>query len=369
MRRLRETVSSGVAAVVRRRRSIAFFLAAAILFFTAGPLLRYFAAHRYFAVREVEVEGLERLDTAQVRVWLGMGEGSSIWAASPRVLEHRLEERPGIEHASVRRIWPDRLHVTVRERAPSAVLRQGPHAFPVDRSGMVFDEQPLRDVDLPIITLGAELPAAATTATAVPAPVAAAATTASSKTTVARKSAAPNPRASTGATRHASTDPRDVAEWLPARRDLRQAVRVAAMLDDGAAGIPVSEVGLRAASASTGRPELVAYSSDGRLVVRLGWGDWQRKIDAVRRVLAHRTEQLRGEAVERARAERAGAEAGASRRQARGKAPTKLATKTVPAPGAPLSGPSPGLDGIVDARDPDAVVARWTAADAATGTI
>ena len=105
--------------------------------------MRYLTSHRYFAVREIEVEGLERLDTAQVLVWLGMGQGSSIWAASPRVLEHRLEEKPAIARASVRRIWPDRLHVFVRERTPRAVLRQGSHAFPVDRSGVVFDEQPL----------------------------------------------------------------------------------------------------------------------------------------------------------------------------------------------------------------------------------
>jgi len=354
--RIREVLSGAVAAVARRRWSIAFFLSATALVFTAGPLLRYFAGHRYFAVREVEVEGLERLDTAQVLVWLGMGEGSSIWAASPRVLERRLEERPAIAQASVRRIWPDRLHVFVRERAPSAVLRQGSHAFPVDRSGMVFDEQPLRDVDLPIITLGAALPVVETIATSVPAPASATTTTAKSGRAPVSVRRAPVPR-------QVSPDPRDVAEWLPARRDLRQAVHVAAMLDGGAAGLPVSEVGLRPSSATTGRPELVAYSSDGRLVVRLGWGDWQRKIDAVRRVLAHRSETLRSEAA--ARAHPATNEAAAGRKPARGKAPVKVA----PVPAEPVAASS-GLDGIVDARDPESVVARWTASPgAATGAI
>ncbi len=361
LRRLREMPSRVAPALARQRWSIAFFLAAAVLFFTAGPLLRYLAAHRYFAVREVEVVGLERLDTAQVLVWLGMGEGSSIWAASPRVLERRLEDRPAIEHATVRRIWPDRLHVSVRERAPSAVLRQGSHAFPVDRSGMVFDEQPLRDVDLPIITLGAELPAIVATATAATAPPPRSPATSSAKSSEARKgTVAPRP-----APARASIDPRDVGEWLPARRDLRQAVHVAAMLDGGAAGIPVSEVGLRATGSSTGRPELVAYSSDGRLVVRLGWGDWQRKVDAVRRVLAHRSETLRTEAAARAHAEAAPAEGATGRKSAKDKAPDKVA----PAPASRVEAGS-GLDGIVDARDPESVVARWsTAPGAAPGTI
>lgn len=135
------------------------------------------------------------------------------------------------------------------------------------------------------------------------------------------------------------------------------------MLDDGAAGIPISEIGFRPSSASTGRPELVAYSSDGRLVVRLGWGDWQRKIDAVRRVLAHRFDEMRAEASARALA--AGESAG-GRKPARGKAPTK--PQAAPA-GSVAEKPSAGLDGIVDARDPESVVARWTAPGIATGTI
>jgi len=354
-----------VEAFARRRRGIAFFLAAAALFFTAGPLLRYFADHRYFALRGVEVEGLERLDTEQVLVWLGMGEGSSIWAASPRVLERRLEERPAIAHASVRRIWPDRLHVFVRERAPSAVLRHGSHAFPVDRSGMVFDEQPLRDDDLPIITLGAELPAV-TTATASPGHSAATTTSAPAAKPGDRKAA--SSRSAGAPHRRTSPDPRDVADWLPARRDLREAVRVARLLDGGAAGIHVSEVGLRPTSPSTRRPEIVAYSSDGRLVVRLGWGDWQRKVDAVRRVLAHRAEQVRAEAAARARSEHAAA--GSAAKSARGKGRTGAPAPVV-APIAPaVAGGAPsGLDGIVDARDPESVVARWSAAGTMAGTI
>jgi hypothetical protein len=353
-----------VETVARRRRGIAFFLAAAAIFFTAGPLLRYFGAHRYFALREVEVEGLERLDTEQVLVWLGMGEGSSIWAASPRALERRLEERPAIARASVRRIWPDRLHVFVRERAPSAVLRHGSHAFPVDRSGMVFDEQPLRDDDLPIITLGAELPAV-TTATASPGNSTATTTSASATKPGDRKAA--SSRHGAGAPhRRTSPDPRDVADWLPARRDLRQAVRVARLLDGGAAGIHVSEVGLRPTSPSTRRPEIVAYSSDGRLVVRLGWGDWQRKVDAVRRVLAHRSEQVRAEAAARARSEHS--DSGPAGKSARSKGRVGAPP---PAPTAPsvAGGGSSGLDGIVDARDPESVVARWSAARPMAGTI
>ena len=357
--RARSGASEAAAALARRRRAVGFFLAAVPIFFTAGPVLRYLTSHRYFAVREIEVEGLERLDTAQVLVWLGMGQGSSIWAASPRVLEHRLEEKPAIARASVRRIWPDRLHVFVRERTPRAVLRQGSHAFPVDRSGVVFDEQPLRDVALPIISLGATLPAESVAGATPPA----AAKPDARDPKKAAHHPAPPPvahRAGPGA-----KDARDVAEWLPARGDLRQAVRVATLLDAGAAGIPVSEIGLRSESPGSGRPELIAYSSDGRLTIRLGWGDWQRKIEAVRAVLHHRAEWLRTEPA-RAAADRAAAVARAHSTKS-GRKPEAV----VPPPPVAVTQQSATvrLDGMLDVRDPDSVIARWSPAPAAAGTI
>src|SRR5262249_40111224 len=122
---VRAQLARAASLVVAHPRGLTFFLLLVGAFFTVGPLLRYCKQHRYFAVRAVEVSGVRRLDEAQVRVWLGMVEGSSIWAASPRDLEARLEAQPAIARAIVRRILPDRLQVVVREREPRALLRRG----------------------------------------------------------------------------------------------------------------------------------------------------------------------------------------------------------------------------------------------------
>lgn len=315
--------------------------------------MRYCSEHRYFAVREVQVQGTRRLDPEQVRVWLGMVEGSSIWAASPRALEERLERQPAIARASVRRILPDRLQVVVREREPRALLRHGPQAYAVDRAGVVIGETALRGGDLPIITLGAPAPAPAL-ATAPALADAARKSGRGSKTGAAgqrakadaknQKSAAKGLQAAAaGAVAPAGAgtrtlasgggdDPRDVVEWMPQARELRQAVQVARLLETGAAGVTVSEISLQPGPKASARPELVAYASDGRLTIRLGWGDWGHKLAAVRRVLAHATQPPSGEEPF----------VGVVNRHA----------------GEPIS--ISHFAGTLDAHDPEAVVVRWT---------
>ena len=139
--------------LVATPRRATFFVAVGAMCFTVGPLLRYCKSHRYFAVRAVDVQGGERLDAAQVRVWLGMVEGSSIWDASPAELEARLESHPAVARARVRRLFPDRILVTLKEREPRAILRTESGAFFVDRSGNLLGAATLDAADLPILTL------------------------------------------------------------------------------------------------------------------------------------------------------------------------------------------------------------------------
>jgi len=210
-------------------------------------LVRYCKEHRYFAVREIAIEGLERLDASKVRVWLGMVEGSSIWEASPQVLEARLEAHAAIAAADVRRLLPDRLRVTVRERRPRAVLRTDAGLFLIDQTGAVLDAATSVAGELPIVSIE----------------------TASWR----------------------SAHPERPQPELPLPRELREAVRVAHLFESGVGGIRVSEVVLRPGAE---KPSVEAYSEDGRLMLRLGWGAWRDKLQALRRVLAHASVALSG---------------------------------------------------------------------------
>jgi hypothetical protein len=208
-----------------------------------------------------------------------MVEGGSIWQASPQVLEARLEAQAAIASAEVRRLLPDRVRVTVRERRPRAILRAGDGLFLVDRSGVVVDAAtPAQAGELPIVTIDTE--------------------------------------------RWRAAHPERAQPDLPLPRELREAVRVAHLFETGLASIRVSEVAL---APGAERPEVVAFSEDGRLAVQLGWGGWRDKLDALRRVLAHASASLTGVA---------GAEPA-----------EELAIGR--------------LAGSVDVRDPATVVARW----------
>lgn len=292
--RVRQLVARLLADRVRVKRG-GFFVLAAAMCFTSGPLLRYCREHRYFSVRAVEVRGLGRLEAARVRKWLGMAEGSSIWSASPGTLEARLEGLPAIARARVQRILPDRIVVTVREREPRAVLRLAAGSFFVDRAGIVIDDASLGEGELPILSVAESSPDASWALC----------------------------DADDGVRSRGEAFPGSSADALPATRDLRQAILVARLIESGAAGIAVSELALEPAHGDAVHPALVAYSSDGRLSIRLGWGNWRQKLDSVRRVLAH------------------AAKAG--------------------------DGPIPvgHLAGTLDVRDPENVVVRWQPAGVA----
>ena len=260
-------------------RNVVFLALAGGIFFTVGPLMRYCKDHRYFAVRAIEIEGLERLDASKVRMWLGMVEGSSIWQASPQELQARLEAQPAIASAEVRRYLPDRLKVTVRERRPRAVLRTASGYFLIDQTGAVLDPAASGEAnELPIVSVDAEI--------------------------------------------WRRAHPERAQPDLPLPRELREAVRVAHLFETGAAGIRISEVVLRPGHE---RPAVEAYSEDGRLAMRLGWGSWRDKLYALRRVLTHASATFSGVA---------GADA--SDEVAVGR-----------------------LAGSVDVSDPRTVVARW----------
>jgi cell division protein FtsQ len=192
--------------------------------------MRYSMDHPYFAVRKVEVEGTARLDPARVRTWLGMVVGRSMWRVSPRDVEAQLEERPEVADAKVRRIFPSRLVVTVREREPRALLNAPDVGILlVDESGVVLGRAGADVGDLPIISL-------------------------------------------------------TEGDRAPAERHVAEAVRVATLLESGHAGLPISELAIRYVD---GEPELVGYADGGRLTLRFGWGDWSDKLAALARVVTH----------------------------------------------------------------------------------
>ncbi len=270
---------------IRQPRNAGFFLVLLLICFTAAPLMRYCKDHRYFIVRGVEVQGTDRLAAARVRTWLGMVEGRSIWRTAPRDLEESLRRHPPIADALVRRILPDRIEVTVEEREPDAVVRDKRGFFFADVDGVLFERARPDSTDLP------ELPIV----------------------TIARGASGEEPELMGPPPEYADVSLGDASRL--STRVLAETIALAARLEGGHGGIGVSEITITAGQMDSEDPELLVFSTDGRLAVRLGWGSWDAKLGSLAKVVAH--------------AERAG------------------------------HGTAAGLSGRLDVRDPEAVVARW----------
>ena len=255
--------------------------------------MRYVKEHRYFALSEVDVKGTERLEVSGVRSWLGMVEGSSIWNASPRALEENLRRHPAIAGARVRRILPGRLEVEIEEREPTVVVRDARGFFLAAADGVLFEKASVGGDDLlamPIVTVARGAAGDEVDPVGPPAP---------------------------------GRDGGLGDATLLSPRVLAETIRLAGRLGSGEGRIGVSEVALGAGRVAGGSPEVIAFSEDGQLAVRMGWGNWDQKLDALAQVLAHAEQALPSDAEPRV------------------------------------------LSGRLDVRDPEAVVASWTQEGAA----
>ena len=116
----------------------------------AGEALR---EHPYFAISHLVISGCgPALTPDDIRDWLGFTGDATLWQASPGIVRARLEAHPYIAHAAVRREFPGRLEISVRERRPQAIALLDDLYF-VDRSGVTFGPlRPHDSRDYPLVT-------------------------------------------------------------------------------------------------------------------------------------------------------------------------------------------------------------------------
>jgi cell division protein FtsQ len=88
-------------------------------------------------------------------------QSRSILMVDTTAARERIERLPWVEHAQVRRLFPDEVRIDIVERTPAAVWRDGTALFVFDRTGRVLGRTAQGSHDeLPLVA-GAEAPAAA----------------------------------------------------------------------------------------------------------------------------------------------------------------------------------------------------------------
>ncbi|WP_148861789.1 cell division protein FtsQ/DivIB [Marinobacter fonticola] len=88
-------------------------------------------------IADVEIKGeLKGLDRQKLAMELRSLVGRSFFATDLEDVKRLVEREPWVESAAVRRVWPDRLAVEVREERPLAYWNQGQI---IGRSGHLFE--------------------------------------------------------------------------------------------------------------------------------------------------------------------------------------------------------------------------------------
>lgn len=122
--------------------AVPLFLSACILFclgllFSAG--FRSAASSDFFRVRNVETLGAERVSSKKVEQIVRAGAfRTGVWSADLSSIRDEVEKLTFVRHASVSRVLPDTVRVTVEERRPVATVRIGDADYLVDEDAKVL---------------------------------------------------------------------------------------------------------------------------------------------------------------------------------------------------------------------------------------
>jgi cell division protein FtsQ len=87
----------------------------------------------------IQIEGNRHVTKAQLLSIFGEDVERNIFTVSLPERRAELERLPWVEHATVMRLLPDRVRVSIVERTPVAFVRQGGHIGLVDKSGVLMD--------------------------------------------------------------------------------------------------------------------------------------------------------------------------------------------------------------------------------------
>ncbi|HHP51558.1 MAG TPA: FtsQ-type POTRA domain-containing protein [Moorella mulderi] len=107
----------------------------------------------FFRLEDIEFEGNRHVSCQELLGLMGVEKGINIWRIDTGLVCQRLGAHPLIEKVQVRRCWPGKLLVQVKERTPMALLYCQGKFWVLDREGVVmFSRDKLGNLSLPLIT-------------------------------------------------------------------------------------------------------------------------------------------------------------------------------------------------------------------------
>lgn len=111
------------------------------------------AASPTLQIGHMVVRGHERMSTGEVLALVEGLRGQNILGVSLEEWQNKLLTSPWVESATIRRVLPSTLEISVRERRPMGIGRLGTTMYLIDHKGVIVDEYgpAYADIDLPVI--------------------------------------------------------------------------------------------------------------------------------------------------------------------------------------------------------------------------
>lgn len=122
-----------------------------------GPFRTVLDGVQPFRIHEVQISGCVMTSTNELRKFADISYELNMLTLDPEQIKRKLLAHPWIAKAALRRIWPDRLAITVTEYRPVAMVSGGAGEKDglryMDRKGSIFAKvRPGQDLDFPVIT-------------------------------------------------------------------------------------------------------------------------------------------------------------------------------------------------------------------------
>ncbi len=222
----RSSATAGILVVLAVASSLYYFRASVPPALVEGRA--FVLENPYFAVREIHVRGGEKIGGNEVIAMAGLKQGMNLWNIEPAVIEQKIARLPWVRRVLVRREFPRRVVIEVEEREPKAIVAMG-KLYYVDSDGIVFKEVGRGEkVHFPLLT---------------------------------------------------GFKPEDLANGSAGLRNrIQDAVRVGELMAQDSHML--SEIHFEAPD------RLVVYTTAYPVAMRLGWGDWEGKLQRLDRVLS-----------------------------------------------------------------------------------
>jgi cell division protein FtsQ len=100
---------------------------------------RFIVENPYFAVREIQVRGGDKVRGNEIISMAGLRHGMNLWNIEPAKIEKKVSKHPWVRRVLVRREFPRRVVIEVEERRPKAIVAAG-KLYYVDADGVLFKE-------------------------------------------------------------------------------------------------------------------------------------------------------------------------------------------------------------------------------------